>query len=227
MTHTRAIVFDLDDTLYLERSYAFSGFEAVAAKFERELDMPAGAAVARMKALFDTEHRPRVFNRLLEELGVTRTPDLVARMVETYRSHVPTIAMLPDAEAAITRWKCKCKLGIITDGPAVMQSAKLDALGLRDRMDSAILTDLMGPSFSKPHARSFEMMADQLGVPHERCAYIADNPTKDFVAPNALGWLTVQITRSEGIYRDQPPAPGGTPRHVISTLDDLDRVLDA
>ena len=43
MTRSRVkvVAFDLDDTLYPEREYAFSGFAAVAEAFEQRLGEPA------------------------------------------------------------------------------------------------------------------------------------------------------------------------------------------
>ena len=43
--------------------------------------------------------------------------------------------------------------------------------------------------------RCFEEMAGRLGLQHSQLAYVADNPAKDFVAPNTLGWLTIRIRR--------------------------------
>ncbi|HUU82014.1 MAG TPA: HAD hydrolase-like protein, partial [Phycisphaerae bacterium] len=79
--------------------------------------------------------------------------------------------------------------------------------------------------FGKPHTRAFETMAERLRINPARCAYVADNPAKDFIAPNVLGWRTVQIRRADGIYRDNSPAEGGRPGAVIETLDLLDGVL--
>ena len=229
-----AVVFDLDDTLYPEREYAFSGFDAVAAAFEDHLGECRDAAL-RMRQLFDTEHRPRIFNALLSQLGprtvAMRAPvsddyeELVQRMIQTYRVHAPTISLHEDADAALTRLRETHRLGLVTDGPAQSQSAKINALDLLPRLDAIVLTDELGPGFAKPHPLAFELICGRLKVSARQCAYIADNPAKDFMAPNALGWTTVQIKRAEGIYRDNPSAPGGTPDHLIDTLGDLDTLL--
>lgn len=220
-----ALIFDLDDTLYPERAFAFSGFTAVAEVFA---DLLSGAdqAAARMRQLFDTEHRPRVFNTLLAEIGLEPDPRLITAMVQAYRTHRPTIALHADADAALTRLRGRCRLGLITDGPIIMQRHKIEALGLRTRLDKIILTAEFGEGFGKPHTRAFETMAERLGTNPALCAYVADNPAKDFAAPNVLGWRTVQIRRVDGIYRNNSPAEGGRPSAVIDTLDLLDGVLN-
>jgi len=224
MPTLRAVVFDLDDTLYPERDFAFSGFNAVAAAFEAHLG-ERGKVAAEMRHLFDTEHRRRVFDVVLERRGIGQSGALIGPMIETYRSHRPSIVLAPDAEALLTRLRPRCRLGLISDGPAVMQQAKVEALGLTDRLDQIILTDELGPGFGKPDPRAFERMMRRLAVESRGCAYVADNAAKDFVAPNALGWTTVQIRRGGGIYLDQPPMPSGVPGRVITTLDDFEQAL--
>jgi len=220
----KAVVFDLDDTLYPERAYAFSGFEAVAARFADWLGDPAASAAA-MRRLFDTEHRTRVFDALLAELGLDEPGDLIGAMIGAYRRHRPNIALYADADAALTRFSGRCRLGILSDGPTVQQSAKVAALGLAARVDAIILTDELDPGLSKPHPKGFELMADRLGAAHDECTYIADNPAKDFVAPNALGWVTIRVVRPDGIYKDAPVAEGGAPRQIITSLDEIDGLI--
>ncbi len=224
MSAIACVIFDLDDTLYPERDYAFSGFAAVAAVFENHLgDRPE--VTDHMRRLFDTQHRPRVFNALLEQRGLPDDERLVIRMIETYRNHRPAIALHSDADTALTRLRSRYKLGLITDGPRVSQWAKIDALGLRSRLDAIILTDELGAEFVKPHSRPFELIARQIGVGPAHSVYVADNPAKDFIAPNRLGWAAVRIRRPGGIYDEAPTAEGGVPRHVINTLDDLDAII--
>lgn len=226
MSFASAIIFDLDDTLYPERAYAFSGFAAVAEAFADRLG-DVREATAKMRELFDTEHRRRVFDRFLDERGMFEDRDLVRRLIETYRAHSPAITLYPDADEALTRFSRTHKIGLLTDGPAMQQRAKIDALKLRPRFDAIILTDELGPGFGKPHPKSFEMIAERLGVEPGRCVYVADNAAKDFVAPNALGWVTVRIHRAEGIYRDVPAAGGGASQLGIDRLDQLAAVLNA
>jgi len=217
MTTIDAIIFDLDDTLYPERAFAFSGFAAVAAAFQAQLGDPATAA-ERMRQLFDTKHRPRVFNAILAEAGLGDDTALIARMIDTYRSHHPTITLFPDADAVLTELRGKYKLGLITDGPLQTQRNKIDALGIRPRLDEIIITSELGPQKGKPDQTAFQLMADRLEVEHSACMYVADNPAKDFVAPKALGWKTVQITRSKGIYRDVHADPEAKAHHAVETL---------
>lgn len=225
MPTIKAVIFDLDDTLYPERAYAFSGFASVAAAFQDRLGDP-GEATAKMQRLFDTAHRPRVFNALLAERGLPEDVELIQDMIDAYRAHDPTITLYADADTALTRLRSRYKLGLLTDGWTVAQWAKIDALALRTRVDEIVVTSELGPAYGKPHPYPFELMATRLARPPQQCAYVADNPAKDFVGPGALGWTTIQIIRPDGIYCNVPPAPGGRPDHVVDTLNNLDTVLE-
>jgi len=228
MNAIQFVVFDLDDTLYLERDYAHSGFDAVAERFAG--DIGAGFDIAaRCRQLFDSPHRARVFNTLLAEANPPHAGALLTRMIEVFRTHTPRIALTRDADRAIHRLGQHLKLGLISDGFLVAQQAKVRALGLEQRLDAIVLTDQWGRPYWKPHPRAFETIARCLHVTPQSCVYVADNPRKDFVAPNALGWTTIMIRRPGAVHADAHATAtdpekvpfGGTAEAVIDTLDAL------
>jgi len=220
-----AIIFDLDDTLYPERAYTFSGFRAVAAAFPGRL-CASFALYDRMRELYDTPDRGRVFNVIVEQCGCSDADLLVSEMVAAFRKHQPDIRLFPDAAAALDRLRGRYKLGLISDGFLEAQQAKVCALGLADRLDEIIITDQWGGrKFWKPHPRAFEEMAVRLDVAPSECAYVADNRAKDFIAPNALGWRTVLIERRGAVYTDATAPPHGDPGATVASLDELEAVL--
>jgi putative hydrolase of the HAD superfamily len=218
-----ALVFDMDDTLYPESSYARSGLCAVASALHSILRVPN--LEERLLNLYENGDRSRVYNRFLAEIGRSDDQGLLDRMIETHRNHRPEIELYPDADDALTAWRDRTRLGLISDGYLVAQRAKVAVLGLADRMDEVILTDEKGREFWKPSPWAFEEMALRLGVRPQDCVYVADNPSKDFVAPNRLGWRTVQLLRAGGIYADRAPAEGGRPGFTINSLAELPKVL--
>lgn len=218
----RAVVFDLDDTLYLERDFAFSGFDAVARAFAECWGDPATAA-ARMRWHFDHGQRGRVFDTLLAEHGVPsdRAAELVPRMIGVYREHSPSIKLFSEADDVLTALLGRVCLGLITDGPARMQRNKIEALGLHSCVDHIILTDELGPGMGKPNPAVFERMAVELGVGPRDCVYVADNRAKDFLACNRLGWRSVLVRRPDGVYASAVAPEGGEPELAINDLREL------
>lgn len=219
------IVFDLDDTLYLERDYAFSGFDAVGEWLRRERGVEGFERQARSAFAQASTH---VLDRALEALGVAAPPALIDQMVSVYRAHTPRIALASDAASFLQRWHGGWPLAILTDGFHQSQRNKVDALGLTaTRFGPIVYTDEWGRTFWKPHLRGFQSIAASFGLPPDRMVYVADNPAKDFIAPRALGWRTVQVVRPEGVHTRNPVAPDGHPDTVVHSLDELESALRA
>jgi putative hydrolase of the HAD superfamily len=221
------VVLDVDDTLYLESHYVASGFRAVGQQIADQLGCTDFADHALR--LFRSGVRTRIFDRVLEEQGVVASPELIARLVTAYRTHEPAIELAIDAESFIARERPGRALAIISDGFLAAQQAKIRALGVdRRRFARITLTDEFGAERWKPNEYAFRLMQQHFGLPPERFIYIADNPAKDFVAPNSLGWKTARVRRSGGLHRDIACFP---PPHLeVERLDQiaesmLDRLL--
>lgn len=216
-----AVVFDLDDTLYLERDFVRSGFQAVGAWLAREHGRDG--FFDRAWALFEAGVRGTIFDRALEELGIAPQPDLIQRLVQVYRGHEPEIQLLPDAARALERC-CATGIGValLTDGFEAVQRRKIEALRVEDHCAPVICTDCWGREFWKPHARGFQMIQDHFGLPPEALVYVADNPAKDFIGPLRLGWRTVRLCRPLGLHAEDMAAPAADAEILAQSLDEVD-----
>ena len=149
---------------------------------------------------FEAGRRGDVFDVVLREGGIEPTPEVVLRMLECYRSHVPSITPLRDATDLVVQLREHVLLAAVTDGPLESQRAKADALDVEAWATLVVFTAELGPGFGKPHPRSFELVEQVLGTHGQENLYLADNPAKDFVAPRALGWRTVRVRRPESLH---------------------------
>jgi putative hydrolase of the HAD superfamily len=217
------VVFDLDDTLYPERSYALSGFRAASRWAETALAVPD--LVPEMTRLLDAGQLGRVFGLALAQVRPDHSAAELAGLIEAYRTHTPQISLFADGAAALERYRQRAPLALITDGTQMMQRAKVEALGIAGLFREIIYTDALGPdrAYFKPHPLSFERVAQSLSA--DRYVYIGDNAAKDFVAPNALGWTTVQVIRTGAIHPSDRVSPGGEPMHRVTSLAELPDVL--
>lgn len=220
------VIFDLDDTLYPERQFAVSGFKAAARWAEAELGVKGLDAI--MIDMLDRGMLGKIFPTVLAQHAPHHTPEHVKQFHAAYRACEPDLTLFPDAQHALDHFGAKAPIGLITDGTHTMQLRKVSALGIAPRFKHIVYTDTLGPdrAYFKPHAKPFEVMAATLGAPGDRFVYIGDNPSKDFVAPNAMGWTTVQIVRSGGIHDSNRVAPGGEPQHRIQSLSELVSLLE-
>lgn len=212
----RVVVLDLDDTLYLERDFALSGFAAVGRHLEESHGVSGYAA--HCARLLDEGHRGTVFDAALAAMGLATVE--VAPLVALYRGHTPEIALAEDARRLLDRVGARAS-AIITDGPAQTQGNKVAALGLYERIGKVILTGLLPEGCGKPHAMAYEMVEQWSGRPGAEHVYIADNAAKDFVTPRARGWTTVQILRERRIHPCTPPTEDHAAHHVVASLDEL------
>jgi putative hydrolase of the HAD superfamily len=122
-------------------------------------------------------------------------------MLAVYRQHRPDIRLAPDAEQFLGRRDAATGSAVITDGFLDAQKCKIRALGLYGRgIHIGICTDKWGRDCWKPNPRAFEHVEKIFGRAGAALTYVADNPSKDFAAPRALGWNTVQIVRPGRIH---------------------------
>jgi putative hydrolase of the HAD superfamily len=225
MLALRAVVFDLDDTLYPERSFVLSGLRAVAMWVEDHLGISADQAFTELYQLFEGGVRGNTFNRWLESRGL-KAEDLVSQMVQAYREHEPHIEPYPEVPGLLRRLRLHYRLGLLSDGFIEVQKRKLNALGLTACFDVLVFSDEWGREAWKPNSRPFEIALERLKVTGSEAVYVADNPTKDFLGARQVGMWTVRVRRPDGLYSHlEPPSSEYAPDFEIETLDVLELVL--
>lgn len=192
------VAFDLDDTLFLERDYVCSGFAAVGEWVYAQLGLTSFAE--RAWNLFQAGVRGNIFNLALEEASLPASSKTIENMVKVYRGHTPDIRLTPDAIDCLNALRGRVRLELISDGPAESQRNKVRALGLGSLFDRIILTGELGKDFAKPSPRPFQLVETTSKACGAHCAYVADNPAKDFSAPLQLGWRTIRVRRPDGLH---------------------------
>lgn len=170
------IVFDLDDTLYPEMEFVRSAYRAIARRYGAAL--LSSMMVARgPREAFDSTGLP-----IGEVLGI-------------YRTHIPDIRLPAMSLYVLSALKrAGHTLGLVTDGRSVTQRHKIDALGLVRfvRGDLIMISEEIGST--KVSGEAFRIIMERTGG-EGPYVYVGDNPEKDFVAPNSLGWMTVMFCR--------------------------------
>lgn len=194
------LVFDMDDTLYLERDYVRSGFY-----FVDEFLLKKGIIGFYSKAwsAFLSGYRSNTFNVVLDELNVDYSSELITALVKCYRQHDPVISLCEDVALVLNQLKNKYTLGVITDGDITSQKNKFSTLNISEYISKVIFTDALAVNRAcwKPHRQSYDDIVDYFNVEHNQCVYIGDNEEKDFITAKKLGWKTIRIVR-EGCVRD-------------------------
>jgi putative hydrolase of the HAD superfamily len=214
------IVFDLDDTLYLERDFVRSGFAAVDRWVSDRFAI--SGFFDRAWALFEGGRRGDIFDCALTELTIRVSPELIRHLIDVYRKHAPSIELAADAEEALAALCPRHTAALLTDGFGTTQARKVLALGLAERLRPIIYTDELGSGMQKPHPQGFLAIQNEFGLPARNFIYVADNPSKDFIGPRGLGWKTVRVRRPEGQYAHLSVGPAQDADKTVTSLRELD-----
>ena len=176
-------VFDLDDTLYPEADYQDSGLNAIC-------DL--------VNSLYKINIKSELFNlKLLGEedlLGaVCRIAKLPSSLKDSllwvYRLHEPSIKISKKTQRTLKLIEEKSKaIVILTDGRSISQRYKIKALGL-NHLPFYISEDYES---EKPSRMRYEKI--MLDFSASSYVYVGDNLSKDFIAPNELGWKSIGLT---------------------------------
>lgn len=189
-----AVIFDLDDTLYPEKSYVRSGYKVISEEYPHIDNMQE-----KLWNVFLCGGR--AIDEVLEAEGILSSYEK-EKCLNIYRFHKPEISFYDGVyDMLISLRKRGKKIGIITDGRPEGQRAKIEALGLENLVDEIIVTDeLGGIEFRKPNSAAFEKMQKLMNVSFYGMAYVGDNIKKDFVAPEKLGMRSIHFVNKDGLY---------------------------
>jgi len=221
----RGVIFDLDDTLYLEADYAKSGMDFIGRWASEELGVEGFAE--ELHRLWNENIRTKTFDIALKNIGIKLERAQIKEMVSQYRQHKPNIFLQDDARLVLDILKDDYVLGLITDGYEVAQRNKIEALKLHEWMSQIIVTDSLGPDCWKPSQIPYKLMEEKVNLDAFECVYIGDNVKKDFVTARARGWKTVQVNRAGKVHAD-PDQIGSSYKAdiTVNSLKGLPAILD-
>jgi putative hydrolase of the HAD superfamily len=223
----RAVLFDLDGTL-LDHNGAAA--EAIAASFPDEdpellvrrwLELTE-TSVDRYLAgelTFAEQRRARIVP-LARELGLgdwddARADAWIGGYVERYASAWRPFPDVPGPVAALA--ERGLRLGVITNGDAGQQRAKIERIGLADRLPYLVTSSETGAA--KPDPEIFRVACAGLGLAAREVVYVGDRLDVDARGAASAGLAGVWLDRSAG------PVPDGLDVPRITSLDELPALL--
>lgn len=200
---TKAIIFDLDDTLYLQRHFKESGFNAISDWLQVHKAISTSDSLSHLQSIIN-EHGPSypyMFDALVERLLLEK--DLIPILIKLFREHTPQIELFLGVSQMLELLKTKYVLGLLTDGTWAVQQKKVNSLGIAHFFDLIVYSDSLG--LTKPAPELYELIENKLNLTGEYLAYVGDNPQKDFVEAKRRGWLTCRVLTGEfGEFTQKP-----------------------
>jgi len=181
MTVIRAVLFDLDETLHRRQPSVERFARAVHGEFCRTAS--EAEFVATFLFLDERGHRPRegLFRAIVEQYDLAVEPDT---LIERFRATAWRAPVLfDDAAATLRTLRARdYRLGIVTNGSAQSQTAKLHNSGLTGEVDACVISGVVG--FKKPDPEIFAMITEELGVATRECVMVGDSIELDISATN-------------------------------------------
>ena len=220
----RFVYFDLDDTLLDHRAAERAALADCCADDEHFADHA-------LEHVQETYHRHNVplwkqyaageigradvqrlrFERLCETLDVDLDADALG---EAYMQHYARRWQWMDgAEAAFRTVAERFPVGILTNGFADAQHAKLDRFPiLRERSAAIVVSEEVGAM--KPQPAIFAHATEQAGVAPSEILYVGDSLHSDVEGGRAAGWQVAWFRGDESVRDD------------VLAFDDWDLLLD-
>jgi putative hydrolase of the HAD superfamily len=190
------LVFDLDDTLYDEKQFVYSGFLEVA-NWISEMSKTSSNVIyeSMVKDLF-ANGRGEVFNNALKKyFHITKKN--IKKCISIYRLHKPRINLEKDVVDLLMELGKTYKLYIVTDGNKIVQNNKIKYLGVEKYIKKAFITYRYGLTASKPSLKCFEIIKNIEKINWQELVYIGDNPNKDFVNLNKVNAITIRVLQGD------------------------------
>jgi putative hydrolase of the HAD superfamily len=215
----RAVLFDLDDTLF---DHSHSSREAIGALVENEPRL-RGRQIDELRRLYsvalENAHARLVAGELtLDEARIIRFQEFFEAAASTrlsreqaaafaiqYRRHYETTwRPVPGARELLTALKTHVRIGVVSNNLVAEQVAKLRACGLDSQVDELVVSEEAG--CAKPAVRIFEIALDRLGCRAGDAVMVGDNWPNDVGGAHAAGIRAVWFNRDGRLRPDETPA---------------------
>ncbi len=211
----RAVLFDLDDTLFdhrgssraalaeVHRRHAatseFDAFERHHARFLEELHLEVLAG--RMP--LDDARRER-FLRVFDALGIRLSQSDVDAVAAAYRSgYLPAWRAIDGAAALLAAVRQRARIGVISNNLIEETRDKLVFCRLAPLVDALVVSGDEG--VSKPDPRIFHIALDRLGVTAEDTVMVGDSWANDIAGAVSAGIRAVWFNP---LRKPRPAEPG-------------------
>ncbi|NOT24486.1 MAG: HAD family hydrolase [Acidobacteria bacterium] len=193
MSDARALVFDLDDTLYPYRQFLSSGFRAVASAVEREHGVSSALALRTLWHARTGNSRGREVQHLC---GVLDLPAAIApALVALIRDHVPTLRLPDRSRRMLQALRPGWRLGILTNGTPEVQARKVAALGIAPFVDTVVFARACGDGRGKPASDGFQRVLEHLHTPAGSSVFVGDDAVADIEGAAGVGMRTIHLVR--------------------------------
>jgi putative hydrolase of the HAD superfamily len=218
----RAILFDLDDTLYPRRYFVRSGFVACAEYLDRELGLNPRVVLSMLLGASVGPDQGRELQVCAARFGLTTA--VVTTLIEVIRQHAPSLILPQSSREALAALHVGWRLGVVSCGFPDLQERKACALGLPLVVDTIVYANaLSDDDRGKPQTEPFIEAARRLRVIPERIVFVANHLRCDVSGAVQVGMRTVHV---QGEHTGRAAERNFMADVTISSLGELPMVVE-
>ena len=212
----KAVLFDFDDTLGNRKLYTYDCYYEIVDKLIGIEDEIEKEAVIQDLLLYDMRGymRKDMIGELYERKYKKKFP--IDDFNEYWDKNQYRFVMpFDNARKLLELLKKDYKLGVITNGRSFGQNAKVEHSGLKDLLDTVIVSQDVG--MHKPNADIYNEAMRRLGVTNKETVFVGDTYSSDILGAYHAGITPIwfdpsNASRSKAVIR-------------ISSLDELPELL--
>ena len=220
---SRAVLFDLDDTLYPQRRFLFSGFAAVARRLATTFDIDAEAALRTLVQAYRSTDRG---HELEHVIATFRLPVAVSTLVQVMREHAPSLRLRPSTWRTLRQLRDTWSLAIVTNGMPDIQRRKIAALGLDSLVDTIVYASEHGSGAGKPDREPFIEALRRLRLDPSQAVFVGDDERNDIGGAAACGLATIHTVQWRSIAQiDVDVRPDTVVHHIADVPAHADALL--
>ena len=188
----RAVVFDLDDTLYPYHAFLRSGFVAVARHLQTRFGLSSRRALDILRRASADGCAGREVQALCAAAGLDGS--VASSLVNLIREHAPALRLPSESIRVLESLRPSWKIGILTNGSPRIQRRKVKALGVTRLVDAVVFAVECGDGRGKPSPAAFATMLARLRVRPNNTVFVGDDVESDMHGAHAAGLLTIHLT---------------------------------
>ena len=202
----KAIMFDLDDTLYdqvfpFKRAYE----EVFGERFEIDIEELFMARHHRSDEVYHLAVRGEITMEEMyiyrsvkpfDDLGYRISDEEALRFQYAYAERQKHLRMSDEIEELLTELcRKRVPMGIISNGPADHQRRKIRSMGLQRWIPEESVFVSGDDGISKPEKHIFERAREGFGLQPQEMVMVGDSFPNDIVGAKNAGWQTVWLKR--------------------------------
>ncbi len=232
----KAVLFDLDDTLYeyelthkkaLEETYKIFNKKIrkiSKERFTRLFNLSRTEIHQELSGTASSHNRILYFQRLIEKTHNTVDPVIILQLYNSYwDTFLKSMKLREGALDTLKKLKKQdLKIVLVSDLTAEIQLRKVHKLKITPYVDYLVTSEEAGSE--KPHPIMFLLSLKKLNMLPQDTLFVGDNKSKDISGANASGIDTVRITTKKG-EKKKDKEDYSLPDYYIGSIPEILKIV--